>query len=160
MADLDFKTGRLRGKYRVSRADGAPVGPEEAFFVLRTDTDHNARIAVMAYAAASRSVEKCLALRRNWRVEKSDGTTIDPEAEYFVLPLCADRHARSALRVYARFLSPENKGFAKEILEWLWEFVERDPIRCGCREAMCEHEPFFSKEGYEQLMAEQEVRRA
>lgn len=154
---VDWKTGTLRRKYVVTRRDGTEVDLEDGFFVLRTDTDPHAREAALVYAAASRSAERCRALRENWKVEKADGGKADPSAEYFVLPLRTDRHARAALRAYAKSVARDNRKFAREIVAWLWAFVESDPVFCGCREAMCPHVSFVSKEGMEQLKAEREV---
>jgi len=50
MADLDYNVGGLRKKYDVRKADGTPVEDAARYFVLRYDTDPNARAAMEAYA--------------------------------------------------------------------------------------------------------------
>lgn len=40
------------GKYIIEKVDGSPVDSEADYFVLRIDTDKNARIALSAYAEA------------------------------------------------------------------------------------------------------------
>lgn len=42
----------LFGKYVISKSDGSPVDPKAAYFVLRLDTDADARKAMRAYARA------------------------------------------------------------------------------------------------------------
>lgn len=41
----------LYRKYRVEKTDDSPVDPDAEYFVLRLDTDANARIAAQVYAA-------------------------------------------------------------------------------------------------------------
>ena len=48
---MSWKEGGLpKDKYVVEKADGTPVDPEAQSFVLRLDTDPNARVAARAYA--------------------------------------------------------------------------------------------------------------
>ena len=42
----------LYNKYHIEKTDGAPVDPEAVYFVLRLDTDREARDAAKAYALA------------------------------------------------------------------------------------------------------------
>lgn len=44
--------GLTKDKYIVTKGNGARVDPESQYFVLRLDTDPNARIAARAYARA------------------------------------------------------------------------------------------------------------
>ncbi len=41
---------KLFGKYHIEKMDGSPVDPKAQYFVLRIDTDPNARVALHAYA--------------------------------------------------------------------------------------------------------------
>jgi len=43
----------------------------------------------------------------------------DPDAQYFVLRIDCDPHARAALLVYATSVAADNPQFAGEILQWL-----------------------------------------
>ena len=52
-----------------------------------------------------------------YRVEKIDGT-IDPRAEYFVLRIDKDPHARVALRAYSRSIQEAEPNFAGELMGW------------------------------------------
>jgi hypothetical protein len=55
----------------------------------------------------------------NWdkyRVEKSDGTPIEPGAVYAVLRIDSDPHARTALRHYAMTVSGINPILAADIM--------------------------------------------
>lgn len=54
-------TCALYGKYIVTKADGSPTDPSAKYFVLRLDTDHAARVAVLAYAEEIRFQEPGLA---------------------------------------------------------------------------------------------------
>lgn len=49
-------------------------------------------------------------------IEKVDGTPIDWDAEYFVLRVDKDKHARKALIAYAESVMEENPKFAADIL--------------------------------------------
>ncbi len=41
---------KLYRKFDVRKTDGTPVDPHAQYFVLRIDTDHAARVALLAYA--------------------------------------------------------------------------------------------------------------
>ena len=51
----------IYGKYRVTKADGAPVDPKAQYFVLRLDTDSAARAAARMYAQTIRRNNPTLA---------------------------------------------------------------------------------------------------
>ncbi len=42
----------LYQKYIIAKADGSPIDPKADYFVLRLDTDQNARLAARKYANA------------------------------------------------------------------------------------------------------------
>lgn len=69
-----------------------------------------------------------------YRIEKRDGTPIDPEACYFVLRLDTDPAARAAAKAYAE--NCDNDQLASDILNCL-DGLAVTP--CGCREAACPH---------------------
>jgi len=50
-----------------------------------------------------------------YKIEKRDGTLIDPNAQYFVLRLDTDYHARVALEAYANSVRESDAEFAQEI---------------------------------------------
>lgn len=52
-------------------------------------------------------------------VEKTDGSPVDQEAEYFVMRVDTDPAAREALRSYARAVMAVNPGLHDEIFAWL-----------------------------------------
>lgn len=54
-------------------------------------------------------------------IKKSDGTPVDPDAQYFVLRIDTDVHARIALRAYARSIFEENPVLARDLRRWLME---------------------------------------
>jgi hypothetical protein len=147
VADLDFRTGHLDGKYKVAMADGSPVPPDAAFFVLRLDSDPHARKVIEEHRWAA-------ALEGANRVEKADGRPTDPEARYVALRIDAEPRARRAVMTYAESIAHENKIFALEICSWLWEFVPA--AGCGCREAGCGH---MGPESWPLAAAEMRVRR-
>jgi len=52
---------------------------------------------------------------------KTNGTPVDPDAQYFVLRIDTDVHARLALRAYARSVFSDNPTLARDIRRWLLE---------------------------------------
>lgn len=74
-------------------------------------------------------------------IKKADGSQLAPEACYFVLRLDTDYAARRAMGQYARSVRKTNEDLANDIEQCIDE-LERPS--CGCREAMCPHEPLFS----------------
>lgn len=56
---------------------------------------------------------------RKYKIEKADGSPVDPNAMYFVLRIDTDPHARLALRAYANSIRADEPGFADEIDEWI-----------------------------------------
>lgn len=54
-------------------------------------------------------------LYNKYRITKQDGSPTDPNAVYFVLRLDTDRHARIALRAYARSVRPEDGDLASDL---------------------------------------------
>lgn len=56
-----------------------------------------------------------------YKVEKRDGTPIDPKARYFVLRVDTDRHARAALMMYAESCQDENPQLFQDIATLLTE---------------------------------------
>ncbi len=51
-----------------------------------------------------------------YKIEKADGTPIDPNADYFVLRLDTDPDARAALRLYAKRVYRYNPVLARDLL--------------------------------------------
>ncbi|MCE5185042.1 MAG: hypothetical protein LLF76_02830 [Planctomycetaceae bacterium] len=58
-------------------------------------------------------------LRHKYIIQKVDGSRIDPNADYFVLRLDTDPHARKAFRAYAESVQADNQQFAGDILHHL-----------------------------------------
>ena len=56
-------------------------------------------------------------LYNKYTITKTDGTPVDPNADYFVLRLDTDKFARSAMRFYAMAIQQDNPTLSKEILE-------------------------------------------
>ena len=54
-----------------------------------------------------------------YKIEKTDGSQVDPNAMYFVLRIDTDPHARVALRAYARSIRASDPEFANELDEWI-----------------------------------------
>ena len=54
-------------------------------------------------------------LYNKYIIQKSDGTPIDPSADYFVLRLDTDSCARGALRNYANRIYGDNPILSKEL---------------------------------------------
>jgi len=58
-------------------------------------------------------------LYKKYLIEKADGTPVDASAQYFVLRIDADVHARRALRTYAESVKGGNVRLARELRAWL-----------------------------------------
>jgi hypothetical protein len=56
---------------------------------------------------------------RKYKIEKADGSPVDSCAEYFVLRIDTDIHARKALATYAKSVEKENPVFARDLINWL-----------------------------------------
>lgn len=56
--------------------------------------------------------------KRKYVIQKVDGSTVDPNADYFVLRLDKDPHARLALLNYARSVRKDNE-------ELYWDIINR-----------------------------------
>ena len=54
-------------------------------------------------------------LHRKYIVTKTDGSPTDPDADYFVLRIDTDAHARHAARTYARSVQACNPQLADDI---------------------------------------------
>jgi hypothetical protein len=52
-------------------------------------------------------------------VQKSDGSPIDPNAQYFVLRVDTDPAARAALKVYAAYVDEDQPNFSDELYRWV-----------------------------------------
>lgn len=51
-----------------------------------------------------------------YKIEKADGSSVDPEADYLVLRLDSDKHARIAALAYAESVMSENTLLASDLL--------------------------------------------
>lgn len=69
-----------------------------------------------------------------YKVERTDGRSgpggKHERCEYFVLDLEHDKHAKAALRAYAKSVRKQHPDLAKDILD----LMRREPD-CGCRSA-------------------------
>jgi hypothetical protein len=61
-----------------------------------------------------------------YTIQKTDGTPIDPDADYFILRLDTDKAARLAARRYADVISNINPVLAKELRERCNKYSARD----------------------------------
>ena len=68
-------------------------------------------------------------LYKKYIVQKADGSDVDPSAQYFVLRVDADRHAKKALWVYANSIKDENPELACDIVKC---YGLTDEDRCEC----------------------------
>lgn len=68
-------------------------------------------------------------LFQKYRVEKTDGTPVDPTAQYLVLRLDTDTEARRAAKFYADSILSRTRGFAEDLHELLrkLEQAEQEP---------------------------------
>jgi hypothetical protein len=79
-------------------------------------------------------VDQKQGLYDKYKVERLDGSSgpagKHQECPYFVLDLDHDRHAKAAIRAYAKSCEKEFPKLAKDLRKML-----RPPHRCGCRSA-------------------------
>lgn len=59
-----------------------------------------------------------------YKVEKTDSSQIDPNADYFVLRLDTDPHARVATIEYAKSIMLENPQLASDLLCRVSVYIE------------------------------------
>lgn len=68
-----------------------------------------------------------------YHITKADGTPVDPDAQYFVLRLDTDIHARRAIMAYAESVEMENGELSSELRTWAVELEKAthiQPARC------------------------------
>ena len=65
-------------------------------------------------------------LYAKYKVEKTDGTPTDTDAQYFVLRLDTDSHARFAMQAYARSIRSQNPVLALAIEDWVDRLEARE----------------------------------
>ena len=73
-----------------------------------------------------------IGLYNKYIINKSDGTDIDINADYFVLRLDKDIRARKALRVFAESIKKENPVFSNDINVKLDMYELLDSLKGGC----------------------------
>lgn len=56
---------------------------------------------------------------KKFHILKADGSLTSPDADYFVLRLDKDPHARKALKTYAESVQVDNKKLAEDLFEIL-----------------------------------------
>lgn len=62
-------------------------------------------------------------LYRKFEIAKTDGTPVDPDAQYFVLRIDTDPAARVALLAYAGEMMKNGEvEFSNQIVEWVGRF--------------------------------------
>lgn len=61
-----------------------------------------------------------------YKIEKADGTPINPQAQYFILRLDTDPYARRAVRTYIKYMHTVNPQLASDLKHWLNESCETD----------------------------------
>lgn len=69
--------------------------------------------------------------RNKYIIQKADGSSVDPEADYFVLRLDKDPHARVALLHYARSVRSDNERLYNDIMRMLSSGYKQDVKEIG-----------------------------
>jgi hypothetical protein len=61
-------------------------------------------------------------------IKKANGEPTDPAAQYFVLRIDSDPHARHAIQAYAESIKDDNPALAEDLLRWsnAWERHDRE----------------------------------
>lgn len=60
-----------------------------------------------------------------YKIVKTDGTPMDPNAKYFTVRIDTDRHARAAVRAYIESCRDENPELAMDLEEVLEGLSDR-----------------------------------
>ena len=60
-----------------------------------------------------------------YKIEKTDGSPTAPEAQYFVLRLDTDEHARKAVQCYADSVKDENPKLSIQLRQWVNRILEK-----------------------------------
>ena len=79
-------------------------------------------------------------LYNKYVVTKSDGSPVDPEAQYFVLRIDTDVAARHAVLQYASYIGASDPEFANQLRNWVMQQHERNltkDVADSCKE--CGH---------------------
>ena len=89
-----------------------------------------------------------------YKIEKADGSPVDPEADYLVLRLDSDKHARIAALAYAESVMSENTLLASDLLWRVANYLkaENDHWQEVCADL---HIEFRQRHG-EQIEAQQQ----
>ncbi len=66
-------------------------------------------------------------LYHKYNVTKADESPVDSGAQYFVLRIDTDVHARQALRLYADCIEEDDPAFAVQLRDWVAEYSDADP---------------------------------
>lgn len=61
-------------------------------------------------------------------IQKSDGSPVDPEAQYFVLRIDTDQAARHAVLTYADWIRQSDPQFALALRNWVMSILLRAPF--------------------------------
>jgi hypothetical protein len=61
-------------------------------------------------------------LYNKYKIEKKDGSPVEPNAQYFVLRVDTDPAARFAIVAYANFIKRSDPQFSRELLVWVRQY--------------------------------------
>ena len=64
-------------------------------------------------------------LYQKYKIEKTDGTPVDPEAFYFVLRFDTDAFARAAGWFYAQSIRKSDPQFANKLLDYISAAIQQ-----------------------------------
>jgi hypothetical protein len=80
-------------------------------------------------------------LYNKYKIEKKDGSPVEPNAQYFVLRVDTDPAARFAIVAYANFIKRSDPQFSRELLVWVRQYegaVEQSVQRTAGKRAQNE----------------------
>jgi hypothetical protein len=69
-------------------------------------------------------------LFKKYNVTKNDGSSVDKNAQYFVLRIDTDPAARKAVLRYSSYISEVDPEFANELFNWVMEYEVKNTIYC------------------------------
>ena len=115
-----LQLGRIHGVRAPNRGGRDPEPKWSNWFIRRSE----AMRVKFVHGKRKDDMAENKGLYGKYRIEKADGSAVDPKAIYFTLRIDTDPHARAAIRAYIESCREENPDLARD-LEKLLEEIEK-----------------------------------
>jgi hypothetical protein len=87
-------------------------------------------------------------LFKKYVITKSDGSPVDPAAQYFVLRIDTDPAARHAVLMYASHIGANDPQFADDLRQWVLSQPALHPTPDQADATRCIHGHEVAKDGH------------